>query len=202
MGVTEKRAKHKEAFRREILDSAREIFINDGYDGFSMRKLAEKIDYSPTTIYLYFRNKDDLLFAICEEFFAHFLAELNRIRSVSPDPVETLHQAFFYFINFGLKNPDQYKLIFFTKSVYGTREELFEKESMARNTYFVFKEIVQDCISAGKLREIEVDVIVDTLTVVSHGVVAKNIYCANFLKERSDRVAHTLIDVLWRGLQK
>lgn len=202
MGVIEKRAKQKEEFRKEILDSAREIFINDGYDGFSMRKLAEKIDYSPTTIYLYFKNKDDLLFAICEEFFANFFAELNRIRSVSQDPIETLRQAILYLMNFGLKNPNQYKLIFFTKSVYGTKEELVEKESMARNTYFVFKEIVQDCINAGRLREIEVDVIVNTLSIASHGVIAKNIYCANFSKERCDIVAHTLVDVLLRGLQK
>lgn len=201
MGVIEKRARHKEAFRREILDSARGMFINDGYDGFSMRKLAEKIDYSPTTIYLYFRNKDDLLFAICEEFFTDFFAELHRIRSVSQDPVGTLRQAFLYLMNFALQNPNQYKLIFFTKSVYGTREELFEKESMARNTYFVFKEIVQDCINAGKLRKIDVDVIVDIVTIASHGVITKNMYCANFLKERSDIVAHTLVDVLLRGLQ-
>ncbi|MDA8106128.1 MAG: TetR/AcrR family transcriptional regulator [Nitrospiraceae bacterium] len=202
MGIIEKRAKHKEEFRREILDSAREVFINDGYDGFSMRKLAEKIDYSPTTIYLYFKNKDDLLFAICEEFFANFFAELNHIRSVFRDPVETLRQAFLYLMNFGLKNPNQYKLIFFTKSVYGTREELVEQVSMARNTYFVFKEIVQDCINAGKLRKIEVDVIVDTLSMASHGVIAKNIHCANFSKERSDVAAHTLVDILLRGLQK
>ena len=202
MGVIEKRAKQKEEFRKEILDSACEIFINDGYDGFSMRKLAEKIDYSPTTIYLYFKNKDDLLFAICEEFFANFFAELNRIRSISQDPIETLRQAILYLMNFGLRNPNQYKLIFFTKSVYGTKEELVEKESMARNTYFVFREIVQDCINAGRLREIEVDVIVNTLSIASHGVIAKNIYCANFSKERSDIVAHTLVDVLLRGLQK
>ncbi len=202
MGVIEKRAKHKEEFRREILDSAREIFINDGYDRFSMRKLAEKIDYSPTTIYLYFKSKDDLLFAICEEFFANFFAELNRIRSASRSPVETLRQAFLYLIEFGLENPNQYKLIFFTKSVYGTTEELVEKDSMARNTYFFYEEIVQDCIDAGKLREIDVDVIVNTLSVASHGVIAKNIYCANFSKERSDIVAHTLVDVLLRGLQR
>ena len=202
MGFLEKRAKHKEEFRREILDSAREIFINDGYDGFSMRKLAGKIGYCPTTIYLYFKNKDDLLFAICEEFFANFFAELNRIRSVSQDPIETLRQAFLYLVEFGLKNPNQYKLIFFTKSVYGTRQEWVEKESMARNTYFVFKEIVQDCIDAGKLREIDVDTIVSMLSVTSHGVTAKNIYCADFAKERSEIVAHTLVNVLVSGLQK
>ncbi len=202
MGATEKRAKQKREFRREILDAAREIFISDGYDGFSMRKLAGKIDYSPTTIYLYFKNKDDLLFAICEDFFANFFAELNHIRSVSQDPIETLRQAFLYIVKFGLKNPNQYKLIFFTKSVYGTREELFEQDSMARNTYFVFREMVQDCINAGKMREIELDVIVDTLSMACHGVIAKSIHCTNFSKERSDIVTHTLVDILLRGLQK
>ena len=202
MGVKEKRTRYREEFRQEILDAARELFMNEGYEKFSMRKLAEKIDYSATTIYLYFRNKDDLLFAICEEFFGHFFAQLNHIRSVSQDPVDTLRQAILYLMNFGLKNPNQYKLIFFTKSVYGTREELVEKESMARNTHFVFKEIVQDCVNAGKLREIEVDVIVDTLGIASHGVIAKSIYCVDFLKDRSGLVAHTLVDVLLRGLQK
>jgi AcrR family transcriptional regulator len=202
MGVTEKRAKQKEAFRQEILDSAREIFMKHGYDGFSMRKLADKIEYSPTTIYLYFKNKDDLLFAICEEFFETFLAELNRIRSSSRDPLKTLRQAVLYLINFGLANPDQYKLIFFTKSVYGTREELVEKETMAKNTYFVFREIVQDCIDAGKLRKLEVDVIADTLAIASHGLVAKSIFCANSQKDRNEAVALTLVDALLQGLRK
>ena len=68
MGIREKRAKYKEEFRREILDAARELFLSEGYEKFSMRRLAEKIGYSTPTIYLYFKDKDDLLFAICEEF--------------------------------------------------------------------------------------------------------------------------------------
>ncbi len=203
MGVIEKRAKHKEEFRREILDSAREIFISDGYDGFSMRKLAGKIDYSPTTIYLYFKNKDDLLFAICEDFFSNFLAKLNHIRSVSQDPVETLHQAFLYLIEFGFKNPNQYKVIFFSKSsVYGTHEEFIQRESMARNTYLVFREIIQDCIKAGRLRERDDEVIASALAVASHGLVTTILCCPDFSNRRSDVIARSLVDALLRGYQK
>lgn len=202
MGVIEKRARRKEEFRREILDSAREIFINDGYDGFSMRKLAEKIDYSPTTIYLYFRNKDDLLFAICEEFFAGFFAELNYIRSVSQDPIETLRQAFLYLIGFGLKNPNQYKVIFFTKSVYGTMDQFVEKESMARSTYLAFKEMVRDCIKAGRFRELDEDVIAPALATASHGLVTMLLYRPDALNKRSDVIARSLVDALLRGYQK
>ncbi len=203
MGIREKRAKYREEFRREILDSAREIFISDGYDGFSMRKLAGKIDYSPTTIYIYFKNKDELLLAICEEFFTNFLAELNNIRSVSQDPIETLHQAFLYLIEFGLKNPNQYKVIFFSKRhIYGTREEFVEKESMARNAYLVFKEIIKDCIKAGRLRELDDEVIASALAIASHGLATTMLCCPDFLNRKSDVIARSLVDALLKGYQK
>lgn len=202
MGVKEKRARNKEDFRREILDSARELFINEGYERFSMRKLAEKIDYSATTIYLYFKDKDDLLFAICEEFFEHFTAQLKHIRSVSQDPIETLRQALLYLMEFGLKNPNQYKVIFFTKSnIYGNREEFVEKESMARNTYFMFREMVQDCIKAGRMRDLDVDVIAHTLAITSHGLITMTLYKPDFLKDQGEVIAQTVVDGLLRGYQ-
>jgi len=202
MGVKEKRAKHKEELRREILDAAREIFIHDGYDGFSMRKLAEKIDYSPTTIYIYFKSKDDLLFAICEEFFANFFAQLNHIRSASQDPIETLRQAFLYLIEFGLKNPNQYKVIFFTKSVYGTMDQFVEKESMARSTYLAFKEMIRDCIKAGRLLEFDEDVIAMVMATASHGLVTTILCRPDSLHSKSDVIARSIVDTVLRGCQK
>ncbi len=203
MGVKEKRTKYKEEFRREILNAARELFINEGYERFSMRRLAEKIDYSATTIYLYFKDKDDLLFAICEEFFEHFSVQLNHIRSISQDPIETLRQALLYLMEFGLKNPNQYKVIFFTKSnIYGTQEEFVEKESMARNTYFVFREMVQNCIKAGRMLDLDVDVIAHTLAIASHGLITMTLYKPNFIKDNGGVIAQTVVDGLLRGYQK
>ena len=57
MGVTERRERERQAVRQEILDAARALFIEEGYEKTSMRKIAEKIEYSPTTIYLYFKDK-------------------------------------------------------------------------------------------------------------------------------------------------
>jgi AcrR family transcriptional regulator len=147
-------------------------------------------------------KKDDLLFAICEEFFAKFFVELNRIRSVSQDPIETLRQAFLYLIEFGLKNPNQYKVIFFTKSVYGTMGEFIEKESMARNTHLAFKEMIRDCIKAGRLRELDEDVIAPVLATASHGLVTMLLYRPDFFNKRSDVIARSLVDALLRGYQK
>ena len=200
MGVKQKRAKYREEFRGEILDAARELFITEGYEKFSMRKLAEKIDYSPTTIYLYFKDKDDLLLAICEEVAEQYFANLNRIRAHHNDPLDTLRQALLYLIEFGFNNPNEYKVFFFTSpAVYGTPEEFMEKESMARNSYLIFRDIVQDCIDAGRLQEMDIAPLTQTLAVAVHGLIVMTIYRKNFPWADRNILAQTLVDGLLRG---
>ena len=203
MGVKEKRAKYKEEFRREILDAARELFINEGYEKFSMRRLAEKIDYSPTTIYLYFKDKDALLFAICEEVAGQFLANLNHIRTLHIDPLDALRQALLYMMEFGFDNPNQYKVFFFTSpDVYGTREEFMEKESTARNSFLLYREMVRACIETGELREVDIDVLTQVLCVAVHGLIVMTTYRRNFPWADRNVLARTLVDGLLRGYRK
>src|ERR671939_111330 len=93
MGPKQRRAREKEILRQEILDAARELFVNEGYENVSMRRIAEKIEYSPTTIYLYFEDKAALLFAICEETFAKLAKKLETIVRQTQDPVEALKKG-------------------------------------------------------------------------------------------------------------
>ena len=203
MGVQQKRVKYREEFRREILDVARELFINEGYEKFSMRKLDEKIDYSATTIYLYFRDKDDLLLAICEKVAEQYFANLSRIRASHLDPLDTLRQALLYLVEFGFNNPNQYRVFFFTRpDVYGTQEEFMEKESMARKSYLIFKEIVHDCIDAGKLQQLDTELLTQALAVAVHGLIVMTIYRKGFPWADRNMLAHTLVDGLLRGYLK
>lgn len=203
MGVKEKRQRHKEEFRREILNSARELFIDDGYERFSMRRLAEKIDYSPTTIYLYFKNKDDLLFAVCEEVAEHFLTKLSHIRSVQSKPLKALRQTMLYLVEFAFDNPNQYKVFFLTKpNVYGTQEEFMKKESMARNSYFEFRGIVQACVKAEKLQRMDIDVLTQVLATAPHGLISMTLYQNSFPWADRKVLSTTLVDGLLRGFQK
>jgi AcrR family transcriptional regulator len=203
MGVQEKRNRHKEEFRREILDSARDIFIKVGYEKFSMRRLAEKIDYSPTTIYHYFRNKDDLLFDICEEVAEHFLNRLRSIRSVQHRPLDALRQAMLYLVEFAFDNPNQYKVFFLTRpDIYGTQEEFLKRESMARNSYFEFREIVQTCIKDGELRRMDIDVLTQVLATAPHGLITMTLYRSSFPWADRKILANTLVDGLLKGFQR
>ncbi len=203
MGAKEKRAEYKEEVRREILDASRDLFMNEGYEKFSMRKLAEKIEYPPTTICLYFKDKDDLLFALCEEVAEHFFADLTNIRTAQSDPVESLRQALLYLVEFRFDNPNEYKLFFITNpTVYSTLEDFMEKESMARNSYFVFREIVRNCMATGKLQEIDIDVLAQVLTVATCGLAAQTIDKTSFPWLDRNVLAHTLVEGLLRGFRK
>ena len=69
MGVMERKAREREELKQQILDAARELFVRDGYESVSMRKIADKIEYSPAAIYTYFKDKDEILDCLCEETF-------------------------------------------------------------------------------------------------------------------------------------
>jgi AcrR family transcriptional regulator len=200
MEAGKERAWYKEEFRREILDAARDLFVYEGYEKFSMRKLSEKMEYLPRTIYPYFKNKDDLLFAICEEIAERFFADLTNIRTAHSDPLESLRQALLYLVEFGFHNPDKYKIFFITSpKVYGTIDEFMEKETMARNSYFVLREIVRNCIEAGKLQAIDIDVLVQVLTVTTCGLAVMTVYKTVFPWIDRNVLAHTLVEGLLRG---
>src|SRR3954469_12942121 len=69
LGVKERQGREREAVARAILDAARDLFVAEGYQNVSIRKIAEKVEYSPAAIYGYFPSKDDIFLALAEEGF-------------------------------------------------------------------------------------------------------------------------------------
>src|SRR5207237_9162206 len=112
MGPKTRREREREALRQVIMDAARELFVEEGFENVSMRRIAEKIEYSPTTIYLYFEDKLSLLFAICGETFAKLAKRMEIIRKETDNPVEALKKGCRAYVEFGLKHPNHYKLTF------------------------------------------------------------------------------------------
>src|SRR5438132_9259136 len=84
MGIKERQERDREAVRRSILDAARELFVIEGFQNVSIRKIAERIEYSPAAIYGYFPSKDDIFFALAEEGF-RLLSEMLPERSAGVD---------------------------------------------------------------------------------------------------------------------
>jgi AcrR family transcriptional regulator len=206
MGVKERREREKSEIRDKILDAARELFITEGYEGVSMRKVAEMIEYSPTAIYLHFDDKEDLFHELCHQDFAR-LAEVFQSGALPADPVERLRHICLTYLDFGLRYPNHYKLMFMTPH---PPAELDERDHEIHgnpevDAYAFLKLTVQQALDAGRFREElkDADLIAQTIWGAGHGVIALHIAKCNDswvewwpVQER----AEVMLDAILRGL--
>lgn len=171
MGVKERKLRQKKFLRQEILDAASELFVKEGYENVSMRRIAEKIEYSPTTIYLYFKDKAELLDQVCDETFARLSAHLTRIFEQPGDPVERLKRGLVAYVNFGLENRHHYRATFMMPIPEGFDEEKYTRpESPGMQAFDFLRRCVYDCITAGKFRSSDPEIISQTLWSGVHGI--------------------------------
>jgi AcrR family transcriptional regulator len=204
MGIKERREKAKENLRQEIFDAASELFAKEGVANVSMRKIAEKIEYSPTTIYLYFKDKTTLLHQICEETFAKLAVEVTKIRENTDDPMEILRGGMKAYIEFGLKHPNHYEVVFITpldKYLDKDFEYTFD-DSMGKFAFEKLAESVVGCMQAGVIKTGDVELISQTLWAGIHGLTSLFIGHSDFPFVEKDRLIENLLDTLIKGLQE
>lgn len=197
MGSKQRREREKEELRQEILDAARDLFITEGYENVSMRRIAEKIEYSPTTIYLYFKDKADLLFNICEQTFTKLAEKSESILKEDIDPVEKLKKIGRGYIEYGLRNPNQYRVTFMAPHENVQREEY--GDSMGKRAFALLREGFQECIAKGRFREIDPEAGSQVLWCMIHGVASLLITHTKFPWVGKSRLMDTLFDTMLEG---
>ncbi len=181
MGVTERRRREREAVRGKILDAARDLFAEQGYDAVSMRKIAEKIEYSPTVIYQYFRDKEDLLRQLCEGDFLAFSSEFARVADLA-DPTERLKAAGRAYVQFALTHPNQFRLMFMTPMP--AMKDIVDPSHKGKpheDAYAFLRATVEGVMAAGRFRpgHTDPDLLAQTVWAGIHGVIALHIAMAN-----------------------
>lgn len=203
MAVKQRREREKENLRQEILDAAREMFASEGYKNVSMRKIADKIEYSPTTIYLYFKDKSDLLHQICEETFGKLARRLEQITANEQDALAALRKGLRAYIEFGLEHPNHYEVTFITPLIENieTDESSFES-SLGQRAFGFLKKGVAESIAAGQIENGDVDLISQTLWAGIHGLTSLLIGHSDFPFVERQKLIDSLIDTLINGLKK
>jgi AcrR family transcriptional regulator len=202
MGVKERKARQKKFLRQEILDAASELFVRNGYENVSMRRIAEKIEYSPTTIYLYFKDKAELLDEVCKETFGRLVQRLSKIMEQPGDPLERLKKGLVAYIEFGLENPHQYRATFMMPLPEGfDHEKYHEPDSPGMQAFAFLTRGLGDCIKAGKLPPTNVELASQTLWAGIHGITSLLIIHEDFPWVGEGKVIHSTVDTLVAGLE-
>ncbi len=116
MGTKERQDRERQAVTASILDAARDLFVAEGYQSVSIRKIAERIEYSPAAIYSYFAGKDDIFLALAEEGF-HLLDAKVQAAMKTDDPLENVRGCWWAFYEFSQEQPAYFLLMFVDQSV-------------------------------------------------------------------------------------
>jgi len=202
LGVKERKARQKKFLRQEILDAASELFVKEGYENVSMRGIADKIEYSPTTIYLYFKDKAELLEQVCHETFARLTQVLVRIQELPGDPVERLKRGLVAYVKFGLENPHHYRATFMMPIPEGFDEEKYSNpDSPGMQAFDFLRRCVFDCIAADKFQKsADAELISQTLWAGIHGLTSLLITCEGFPWVGREKLIHSMVDTLVAGV--
>jgi AcrR family transcriptional regulator len=198
--IRHRQVQEKQELRQTIVATAGELFLEQGYDHFSLRKVAERIGYSPTTIYLYFRDKDDLLFTVVDEGFTRFGQQLQAAAASTEDPWERVIALGRAYIAFGLQNQMYYQLMFMQRADFLTQERKGEGQPRLA-TFVVLQQAVLQAIEAGVLRPGDAETYSNVLWAMVHGMVSLAISLPTFYGTRLQQTMEAAWQMECEGLR-
>jgi AcrR family transcriptional regulator len=204
MGIKERQERDREAVHRAILDAARDLFVTEGYDNVSIRKIAERIEYSPAAIYSYFPSKDDIFFALAEEGF-RLLGDPGLIegqeRLQGLPPLARVRAVFWRLYEFSRQQPEYFALMFIDRSVPRIGRE-YERFAFAREMKRHIAEEIQRAVDTGELpATVKPIVAMRLLTSGVLGVAVMRLSDRLPAGENADDIASDVLDTTLAGLR-
>ena len=193
-----RRAQQKTEVRQAILSAASELFLEGGLEGFSLRGVAERVGYSATTVYLYFENKDDLLFAVSLEGFEGFGRALQNAYDSVSDPVERIGALARAYTSFGAAHPAHYRLMFMERGEFLGRTNPRDQKPTI-DSFGILVRAVHEAHTAGRVRVGQPMDLVYTLWAGVHGLVALSLCVPVPTEGNLDTRADHLLNTLYQG---
>ncbi|KPM48500.1 TetR/AcrR family transcriptional regulator [Jiulongibacter sediminis] len=156
MGVADRKEREKEEMKVKILEAAKKLFLGKGFEKTSIRNIADAIEYSPGTIYLYFKDKNELLFNLHVEAFNGLTRELSNI-DPELSPIDALEVMGEQYIKFAFENPELYELMFVMEAPMESLECKEEVWDDGMKAFDLLRFLVDRCQKDGYLATYEVD---------------------------------------------
>jgi AcrR family transcriptional regulator len=200
LGVKERQGREREAVTRAILDAARDLFVAEGYNHVSIRKIAERIEYSPAAIYSYFPSKDDIFFALAEEGFRLLITPRQDILAAG-DPLDAIRLPFLHVYEFSKTHPEYFALMFLDRSVPRISQN-FQRFGFVREGKAQVAAIIQRAIDAGQFPPgTHADGVFRILMTAIFGACARSLCQRLAPNEDADVLARETLDAALAGLR-
>ena len=152
MSIPTRRERERADLTQLILDGARRVFEREGHDGLSIRKVAKEIEYSPGTIYLYYKDKDALMLALHQDAFARKAQMFAPLMQVE-DPLERLIAMGRSYIAHALSKPSDFHLMFVDACPMQALREEGREWYTSNGAYQMLVATVAQGVASGRFRE-------------------------------------------------
>ena len=198
MGIAQRRERQKAEIRELILDASRRIVLEEGYEALSMRKIAEAIEYAPSTIYLHFESRDEIARELVRDGFEVFSGYFRPAAAII-DPWERLAELGRLYIKFALERPESYRLIFMTKfsdAVVPPKQSHEEAEDTGGQVFTLLRGTVEELVRTKRMRTIDPSLGAELAWASMHGLVSLRLACENMpftdIRSASEEMVETL----------
>jgi AcrR family transcriptional regulator len=171
MGIAERKEKQKLEIRKLILEASMKLFVEEGFEAVTIRKIADLIEYSPTTVYLYFKDKDEIFYSLHDEGFEK-LQEFNRNLPSIQNPLVRLHKMGENYIRFGMDHREYYNLMFIQSEPMDKISELGCDWAPGDTALARLKETVTECMEKGYLAKGDPEQVSLSVWSFVHGLVS------------------------------
>jgi AcrR family transcriptional regulator len=188
-----RRRRQREEARRAILDASEALLAEDGYELFSMRRLAARSGYTAPTVYHYFEDKPALIDALLEERCRKLVRQLRRVEQ-SPDPIENARRLCAAFVRFGRRNPTHYQLLS------APREQGWIPPPAAEQARVLLQEPFVELAEQGRLLVADVELVQQAFWALLHGVIS--LQNARLDIEWTKALFEEALEALLRGFMK
>jgi TetR/AcrR family transcriptional regulator len=116
MGISERRERERERRKNEIIDAAEKVFFKNGFERSSVEKVAEEAELSKATLYLYFKSKEELYYAVCQRAEGKLYEQVDKAIKKADD-ISTKIKAFLNaFVEFQHRHPDHFDALFYLQT--------------------------------------------------------------------------------------
>ncbi|MEP9374594.1 TetR/AcrR family transcriptional regulator [Mesorhizobium sp. KR1-2] len=198
-----RRERQKALLRAELLEAAHELVKEEGYEGLTIRKLAQRVGYAPMSVYSYFADKHAILLALAEDAFETLARRMEQ--DVPAEPLAALRKIMEEYAVFALENPNEYRTVFMTfmtrdPEELGGRNATEMEELESRNPALrILLKRVQACIDAGIFKG-DAHAISTLLWSCSHGAISLQITRPSYPFGEPGKFLRTAMKVTLAGL--
>lgn len=175
MGIAERKEKQKHEIRKMILDASMKLFVEEGFENVTIRKIADIIEYSPTTIYLYFKDKNEIFYSLHEMGFQK-MTEANANLQQIKNPLTRLYKMGENYIEFGLANPEFYDIMFIQRAPMKVLEGMENCDwKLGESALHALMATVEECIEKNFIAKGDVKAVSMAIWGMVHGLVTLQI---------------------------